>query len=43
VTADNPVQRMGEPEEVAKAILFLGIDATYTTDTELAVDGTSKL
>jgi NAD(P)-dependent dehydrogenase (short-subunit alcohol dehydrogenase family) len=39
VTADNPMQRMGEAHEVAKAILFLGFDATYTTGTELAVDG----
>jgi NAD(P)-dependent dehydrogenase (short-subunit alcohol dehydrogenase family) len=39
VTADNPMQRMGEADEVAKAILFLGFDATYTTGTELAVDG----
>jgi NAD(P)-dependent dehydrogenase (short-subunit alcohol dehydrogenase family) len=33
------MHRTGEPEEVAKAILFLGFDATYTTGTELAVDG----
>lgn len=39
VTADNPMQRMGSSDEVAKAILFLGFDATYTTGTELAVDG----
>lgn len=37
--AGNPMQRLGEPEEVAKAILFLGFDATYTTGTELLVDG----
>jgi NAD(P)-dependent dehydrogenase (short-subunit alcohol dehydrogenase family) len=37
--ADNPMHRLGEPEEVAKAIAFLGFDATYTTGVELAVDG----
>ncbi|VEG58264.1 dehydrogenase of uncharacterised specificity, short-chain alcohol dehydrogenase like protein [Mycolicibacterium aurum] len=39
VKASNPMQRFGLPEEVAKAILFLGFDATYTTGTELLVDG----
>ena len=39
IKADNPMQRFGEPEEVAKAIIFLGFDATYTTGTELLVDG----
>lgn len=39
IKADNPMRRFGEPEEVAKAILFLGFDATYTTGTELLVDG----
>jgi NAD(P)-dependent dehydrogenase (short-subunit alcohol dehydrogenase family) len=39
IKATNPMQRFGEPEEVAKAILFLGFDATYTTGTELLVDG----
>lgn len=37
--ADNPMQPLGEPEEVAKAIIFLAFDATYTTGTELLVDG----
>jgi len=39
IKATNPMRRFGEPEEVAKAILFLGFDATYTTGTELLVDG----
>jgi NAD(P)-dependent dehydrogenase (short-subunit alcohol dehydrogenase family) len=39
IKAGNPMQRFGEPEEVAKAIIFLGFDATYTTGTELLVDG----
>jgi len=37
--ATNPMGRFGEPEEVARAILYLGFDATYTTGTELLVDG----
>lgn len=37
--AGNPMGRLGEPEEIAKAIVFLGFDATYTTGTELLVDG----
>ncbi|KQY06062.1 short-chain dehydrogenase [Mycobacterium sp. Root135] len=37
--AVNPMGRLGEPEEVAKAIAFLGFDATYTTGAELTVDG----
>jgi NAD(P)-dependent dehydrogenase (short-subunit alcohol dehydrogenase family) len=39
MAAENPMQRLGEAEEVAKAIIFLAFDATYTTGTELAVDG----
>lgn len=34
-----PMQRLGTPDEVAKAALFLAFDATYTTGSELAVDG----
>jgi NAD(P)-dependent dehydrogenase (short-subunit alcohol dehydrogenase family) len=37
--ADNPMRRFGTPEEVARAAVFLAFDATYTTGTELAVDG----
>ncbi|NED83900.1 SDR family oxidoreductase, partial [Streptomyces sp. SID11233] len=36
---ENPMGRMGTPEEVAKAALFLAFDATYTTGAELPVDG----
>ncbi|MCV7203803.1 short-chain dehydrogenase [Mycolicibacterium peregrinum] len=39
IKADNPMRRFGNPEEVAKAIIFLGFDATYTTGSELLVDG----
>jgi NAD(P)-dependent dehydrogenase (short-subunit alcohol dehydrogenase family) len=37
--ADNPMLRFGESSEVAKAVLFLAFDATYTTGAELTVDG----
>ena len=39
MAADNPMLRMGTPAEVAKAMVFLAFDATYTTGAELAVDG----
>lgn len=35
----NPMQRLGRPEEVAKAVAFLAFEATYTTGAELPVDG----
>jgi NAD(P)-dependent dehydrogenase (short-subunit alcohol dehydrogenase family) len=35
----NPMLRIGEPAEVARAVAFLAFDATYTTGSELAVDG----
>jgi len=34
-----PMKRMGRPEEIAKAVAFLAIDATFTTGIELPVDG----
>jgi NAD(P)-dependent dehydrogenase (short-subunit alcohol dehydrogenase family) len=34
-----PMKRLGKPEELAKAVAFLAIDATYTTGIELPVDG----
>ncbi|MGW6740105.1 SDR family oxidoreductase [Streptomyces sp. NPDC055025] len=39
LAAQIPMLRLGTPSEVAKAALFLAFDATYTTGTELAVDG----
>ncbi|XYI02415.1 SDR family oxidoreductase [Sorangium sp. So ce1128] len=35
----TPMKRIGSPEEVARAVLFLGFDATFTTGVELPVDG----
>ena len=35
----NPMKRLGTPEEVAKAVLFLAFDATFTTGAEITVDG----
>lgn len=35
----TPMKRVGAPEEVAKAALFLAFDATFTTGAELPVDG----
>lgn len=35
----NPMKRLGTSEEVAKAVLFLAFDATYTTGAEIPVDG----
>ncbi|GAA2418124.1 SDR family oxidoreductase [Streptomyces coeruleofuscus] len=38
--ADQPVPRIGEPEEVTRMVLFLaGDDASYTTGGEFLVDG----
>jgi NAD(P)-dependent dehydrogenase (short-subunit alcohol dehydrogenase family) len=36
---DNPMKRFGRSEEVAKAVIFLAFEATYTTGAELVVDG----
>ncbi|ORA20153.1 SDR family oxidoreductase [Mycobacterium arosiense] len=36
---DNPMKRLGHPDEVAKAVAFLAFEATYTTGAEFAVDG----
>ncbi len=35
----NPMKRFGTAEEIAKAVLFLAFDATFTTGAELPVDG----
>jgi len=35
----NPMKRFGTSEEIAKAVLFLAFDATFTTGVEFPVDG----
>ena len=37
--AMTPMHRHGSMDEVARAAVFLGLDATFTTGVELAVDG----
>ncbi|MGW4794552.1 glucose 1-dehydrogenase [Nonomuraea sp. NPDC004297] len=39
MAADNPMLRLGTPAEIAKAVVFLAFEATFTTGAELAVDG----
>ena len=34
-----PMKRLGHPEEVASAVAFLAMDATFTTGAEIPVDG----
>ena len=34
-----PMKRLGQPAEVAKAVAYLAIDASFTTGAELPVDG----
>ena len=38
----TPMKRHGTPEEIARAVLFLAFDATFTTGVELTVDGGLK-
>lgn len=35
----TPMGRVGLPEEIAKAVVFMGFEATFSTGTELLVDG----
>ncbi|MGP2441298.1 SDR family NAD(P)-dependent oxidoreductase [Streptomyces sp. JW3] len=39
MAAENPMGRVGTPEEFARAAVFLAFEATFTTGAELAVDG----
>lgn len=39
MTANNPMGRFGTPEEIARAVAFLGVEATFTTGAELCADG----
>jgi NAD(P)-dependent dehydrogenase (short-subunit alcohol dehydrogenase family) len=37
--AQIPLARVGQSDEVARAALYLAVDASYTTGAELFVDG----
>lgn len=41
--AEVPLARAGTPEEAAKAVAFLALDATYTTGQVLTIDGGRSL
>ncbi|MET9816714.1 SDR family oxidoreductase [Streptomyces sp. NPDC006129] len=38
-TAGQPIPRFGEPDEVARMVLFIVTDATYSTGCEFVLDG----
>ncbi len=38
-TAGQPLPRFGEPEEVARMVLFIVADATFSTGVEFVLDG----
>ncbi|MFF5313320.1 glucose 1-dehydrogenase [Streptomyces massasporeus] len=38
-TAGQPLPRFGEPEEVARMVLFIATDATFSTGSEFVLDG----
>jgi NAD(P)-dependent dehydrogenase (short-subunit alcohol dehydrogenase family) len=35
----NPMKRIGRPQEIVRAVVFLAFEATFTTGAELPVDG----
>jgi len=37
--AAQPIARIGVPDEVAKMVLFIAADATYSTGCEFVLDG----
>jgi 3alpha(or 20beta)-hydroxysteroid dehydrogenase len=39
IPVDSPLARAGQPEEVAKMMLFIAADATYSTGAEFQIDG----
>jgi 3alpha(or 20beta)-hydroxysteroid dehydrogenase len=39
IAAHQPIPRVGDPDEVAKLVLFLVADATYCTGSEFVIDG----
>lgn len=38
-TAAQPIPRFGEPEEVARMVLFIITEATFSTGSEFVMDG----
>lgn len=43
LTATYPISRAGEPEELARMLLFMVTEATYSTGSEFIADGGSVL
>ncbi|MGW5052640.1 SDR family NAD(P)-dependent oxidoreductase [Actinokineospora sp. NPDC004072] len=43
MTAGQPIARLGEPAEVARMVLFIATEATYSTGSEFVVDGGAAL
>lgn len=39
VTGNQPIARFGTPDEVARMVLFIAAEATYSTGSEFVVDG----
>ena len=39
IIREIPLKRVGDPEDIASAVLYLARDATYVTGQILAVDG----
>jgi 3alpha(or 20beta)-hydroxysteroid dehydrogenase len=37
--AGQPIERFGDPEEVARMVLFVAADATFSTGSEFVLDG----
>ena len=42
-TASYPIPRAGEPDELARMLLFMVADATYSTGSEFIADGGSEI
>lgn len=43
ITASYPIPRAGEPDELAKMLLFMVAEATYSTGSEFIADGGSEI
>jgi 3alpha(or 20beta)-hydroxysteroid dehydrogenase len=37
--AGRPIERFGEPDEVARMVLFIAAEATFSTGSEFVIDG----